>query len=99
MSAYEQPLVIHDRRAELRDFTAEIAAADSPEDQRKLLAEKQAALHAGRPSPELCKPAKQALADQIKDNAATGVVRAVQGEGGKAGGSPGSRRFSPASSP
>ena len=46
MSAYEQPLVIHDRRAELRDFTAEIAAADSPEDQRKLLAEKQAALHA-----------------------------------------------------
>ena len=66
---------------------------------RKLLAEKQAVDHAGRPSPELCKPAQQPLTDQIKAPAATAVVRAVQGEGAIVGGNAGSRRFSPASSP
>ena len=55
MSACEQTLV-YTTAAPSRDFTAEIAAADSPEDQRKLLAEKQAALHAGRPSRPLAIP-------------------------------------------
>ena len=51
MSACEQPLVYttDPTDAPRRDFTAEIAAADSPEDQRKLLAEKQAALELRHP--------------------------------------------------
>ena len=70
MSACEQPLVYttDPTDAPRRDFTAEIAAADSPEDQRKLLAEKQAALqllHPPRPR-QVPKP-KQAEPEQIKD--------------------------------
>ena len=69
MSASATPVYTTDPTdAPRRDFTAEIAAADSPEDQRKLLAEKQAALqllHPPRPR-QVPKP-KQAEPDQIKD--------------------------------
>ena len=59
MSAYEQTLV-YTTAAPSRDFTAEIAAADSLEDQRKLLAEKQAALQLLHPRLQVPKPVKQA---------------------------------------
>ena len=65
MSAYEQTLV-YTTAAPRRDFTAEIAAADSLEDQRKLLAEKQAALQLLHPRRQVPEP-KQAEVVQIKD--------------------------------
>ena len=65
MSAYEQPLV-YTNAAARRDFTSEIAAADSLEDQRKLLAEKQAALQLLHPRRQVPQP-KQAEVVQIKD--------------------------------
>ena len=65
MSAYEQTLV-YTTAAPSRDFTAEIAAADSLEDQRKLLGEKQAALQLLHPRRQVPEP-KQAEVVQIKD--------------------------------
>ena len=99
MSACEQPLVYptDPTDAPRRDFTAEIAAADSPEDQRKLLAEKQAALALRHPPREPTEPEAEPV---IQDPNLRKMYERSQGERRAAGVAPCSHpRRPPASSP